>query len=237
MLQQWLEWHHLIFLLPLVAAVLMVLLAGLSDLHFGHAEVGSLEGADLHGDVHGEAGLHTDGHLDHDACMDADAHADSHGHAASANGHHEGLMGVLELFGVGHLPLSLVLQTLAILWGVIGLLLIQIVPPGVAIPITTIATLVGARSVAVALGRLLGGSEAARRSQFVGKMGEVVLEVTPRFGVVHVRDERGTLYRLNARVEAEALAPGQKIVVVGYDPQEHLYEVADPVRYLETGGK
>ena len=82
----------------------------------------------------------------------------------------------------------------------------------------------------------MGTPQASRRSQFVGKVGEVVFEVTPRFGVVHVRDERGTVYRLNARAQAEALAPGQKIVVVGYDPQENLYEVADPVRFLQTGG-
>jgi membrane protein implicated in regulation of membrane protease activity len=225
MLQEWLEWHHLIFLLPLVAAVAMVLLAGLSDLQFGHADAGGVE-ADLHADagIEADADLHADGAGDHHG----DAHAEHGG---------EGLRTFLEFFGVGHLPLSLLLQTIALLWGTVGLVLIQFAPPVAAIPIAALVTLFGARAFAVVLRRLLGGSEAAPRSQFVGKMGEVVLEVTPRFGVVHVRDEHGTMYRLNARSGAEALAPGQKIVVVGYDPQEQMYEVADPVRFLESGGR
>jgi membrane protein implicated in regulation of membrane protease activity len=214
MLQEWLAWHHLIFLLPLVGAVLMVLLSGLTDLHAGDTEAHVEVNVDLHadGDLHGEADT------DHDSVG--------------------GLRGLLELFGVGHVPLSIWLQTVAILWGGVGLALIQFVPPAVALVLTALVTLVGARSLAGVLGRLVGASAGApaRRAQLVGKVGEVVLEVTPRFGVVHVRDERGTLYRLNARTEAEPLAPGRKIVVVGYDPQGHLYEVADPDRYLETGG-
>jgi membrane protein implicated in regulation of membrane protease activity len=229
MLQQWLEWHHLIFLLPLIVAVAMVLLTGLSDLHIGGADADVTDaGHHLDAGVEAHADLHADLHAEVGGDMHGDAHAD-HGGA--------GLKSFLEFFGVGHLPLSLLLQTIALLWGTVGLVLIQLTPPAVALPVAAVVTLAGARAFSVVLGRLLGGSEAARRSQFVGKMGQVVLEVTPRFGVVHVRDERGTVYRLNARTEAELLAPGQQIVVVGYDPQEQLYEVADPVRYLETGGK
>jgi membrane protein implicated in regulation of membrane protease activity len=223
MLQEWLAWHHLIFLLPLVGAVLMVLLGGLSDLATADTdapvEVGATPHAGAAGGFHGavEGDLHGDADADHEST--------------------DGLRGLLTLFGVGHLPLTLVLQTVAILWGGVGLALIQVAPPAVAIVVTALITLVGARTVAAVLARLLGASKApARRAQLVGKMGEVVLEVTPRFGVVHVRDERGMLYRLNARTEAEPLAPGRKVVVVGYDPQGHLYEVADPDRYLETGG-
>jgi membrane protein implicated in regulation of membrane protease activity len=223
MLQEWLAWHHLIFLLPLVGAVLMVLLGGLSDLHT----------ADTDAAVEVSATLHAGAEGDFHGAVDGDLHADADADHEST----DGLRGLLELFGVGHLPLTLVLQTVAILWGGVGLVLVQVAPPAVAIVVTLLVTLVGARAVAAVLARLLSASRApARRAQLVGKLGEVVLEVTPRFGVVHVRDERGMLYRLNARTEAEPLAPGRKVVVVGYDPQGHLYEVADPDRYLETGG-
>jgi membrane protein implicated in regulation of membrane protease activity len=237
MLQQWLEWHHLIFLLPLIVAVAMVLLTGLSDLHIGgaDADVGEAHlhaeaGMDAHADLHAEAGF--DGHPELHGEVAGDAHGDAHAHHGG-----EGLATLLEFFGVGHLPLSILLQAVALLWGVVGLVLIQIAPPAIAIPIAVLVTLSGARAFSVVMMRMLGGSKAAHRSQLVGKTGEVVLEVTPQFGVVHVRDDHGTLYRLNARTEAEALLPGQKIVVVGYDPQDHLYEVADPVRFLESGGK
>lgn len=221
MLQEWLAWHHMIFLLPLTVAVLMVLLAGLTDWHLGHSTADTAH-----------AGLDTDAGIDADAHL----HADAVGEVPADHGH-GGFWGFAALFGVGHVPLTLLLQTMAFLWGFVGLLLVQIAHPVVAIVGASVATLVGARGFAVLMVRLLGGSEAAMRSQFVGKVGEVVLEVTPRFGVVHVRDDRGTLFRLNARAQTESLATGQKIVVVGYDPQEHLYEVADPVRFLESGGK
>jgi membrane protein implicated in regulation of membrane protease activity len=221
MLEQWLAWHHLIFLLPLTAAVLMVLLAGLSDLHVG----GSDADAAAHVDAHG-----TD-----------DTHAALHGDTGTGDHTDHGDWGLWEfisLFGVGHVPLSLVLQTIAILWGGVGLVLIQVAPPTVAIGGAALVTLVGARAMAVVLGRLLGTAGApTTQAQFVGKTGHVVLEVTPRFGVVHVHDERGTVHRLNARTEKEVLPPGQPIVIVGYDPEAHLYEVADPVRYLESGGR
>lgn len=222
MLQEWLSWHHLIFLLPLTVAVLMLGLAGLSDLHLGHGGGGVDTSAGTESDADPHL-LPVDAGHAHDA-----AHTDS----PSDNFH-----AVLELFGVGHVPLSLLLQTVAILWGGVGLLMVQLSPPAVALPVAAVATLLGARALAVALGRLMGTSlEPIGREQLVGRTGEVVLEVNPRFGVVHVRDERGTLYRLNARSDEEVLAPGRQVVVVGYDPQGHQYEVADPVRYLETGG-
>jgi membrane protein implicated in regulation of membrane protease activity len=223
MLQEWLAWHHLIFLLPLVGAVLMILLGGLSDLHTAGADA-TIEGGTTLDSVP-EAGF--------DAGVEGEFHGDSEaGHESAA-----GLRALFELFGVGHLPFSLVLQTVAILWGGVGLALVQVAPPAVAVAVAAVVTLASARGLAAVLARLMGAAGApARRAQLVGKMGEVVLEVTPRFGVVHVRDERGTLYRLNARTEAEPLEPGRKVVVVGYDPEGHLYEVADPHRYLETGG-
>ena len=220
MLEQWLAWHHLIFLLPLTAAVLMVLLAGLSDLHLGGSEADT-------------ATTHTDAHV-------GDAHADLHADTAvgeSANHGSHGAWEFASLFGVGQVPLTLVLQTVAILWGGVGLVLIQVAAPAIAIAGAALTTLAGARAMAVVLSRLLGATTPSARAQLVGKTGHVVLEVTPRFGVVHVRDERGTIYRLNARTVKEALAPGQPIVIVGYDPEAQLYEVADPARYLETGGR
>jgi hypothetical protein len=69
----------------------------------------------------------------------------------------------------------------------------------------------------------------------VGKIGEVVYPVTGEAGTIHLRDGSGTIHRVRARAAHERLEPGQRIIVLGYDPEKDLYTVDDAVKFVDRG--
>jgi membrane protein implicated in regulation of membrane protease activity len=213
------------------------------------AHVGSHAGGGAHGVDHAPGGLGEHVALDHgpDLVAAGDvAHAHDveagHGHGETADGMLHHLFG---LFGVGHAPISLIVQVWVLLWGAIGLgvnsMLSRTLEPGllvaVSAPITFVVATVLTRTLAVLVGRYLPPvqSFAWSREQFVGKLGEVIYPVSPEAGTVHLRDGTGTIHRVRARSSQETLEPGRRIIVLGYDPAQDLYTVDDAVKFAERG--
>ncbi len=146
---EWLfAWYNLIFILPLLLALLYVGIYSVSGLTFGDADLdgpgadfdadanveldGHVEApshietdADLHADADVDGDAHLDADVDADADVQADAHVETDAHAGSHgdNGpiaHGSVLASMLSLLGVGRAPLSIVLMVLMLTWGMIG---------------------------------------------------------------------------------------------------------------------
>jgi membrane protein implicated in regulation of membrane protease activity len=135
----------------------------------------------------------------------------------------------------------LTLQVLLLLWGLIGIGLHQVASAAGpttllwSVPVTLVLSLLGTRSFASLFSRVFRNLEqpGVKRSDLVGRTGQVVYSVTAEEGTVHVRDPHGALQRIRARCPHGALEPGRQIIVLGYDPQRSLYEVDDASEFVD----
>lgn len=203
-----LTWWNLIFLLPASAAVLYVLLLAVGALPFD------------------DMGLHFDAHAGH-AGHDLPGHHD-------LPGDHD-LLGVL---GIGRVPISIVLISFSLLWGVIGWFAMRgfrsIWPdPGIFVWPSLVIALFGAVGLTGVMTRLLGrvmpGTETygAGARELIGRMGEARYPISASGGSVQVYDQHGTLHEVPARVLAdEAMIPaGARVVLWRYDDATGSYLV------------
>jgi len=198
----------LVFLLPLLVGVLLIVLnaAGLS-------------------------GEHGDLHVDHDVdtAPPADLQHDlEHGSEA---GHDSGSLGkVLQLMGIGRVPLSILIVSLCFIWGASGLIFLKVLSLelGQACLYAAIAAAVGTRLLAEGIACLIPGSESysTMKEELVGQTAEVLHQVTGESGAVRLRDFTGNLVDLSARTrDGSRVMPGAIVVLVEYDPGGELYGV------------
>ena len=211
-----LEWRNVIFLGPLLLSVffLLVVFGGGSDSgHDANADADAGDAALPH--AHGEAGGH--GH-DHDA-----------GHEPSSLGQ------LLAAFGVGRVPLSLLLFTGSFLWGGTGFISNQVFGMvGVSIALATVAVLACTPFLARLFARVSPSYESYSEegAAFRGATGKVLYPVTPDGGVVRVYDRYHNLRDLNALpAGGEGMIPvDARVVIVEYDWDRSTYLVTP---YLE----
>jgi membrane protein implicated in regulation of membrane protease activity len=255
---EWLlAWWNAIYTLPL--AFVLVLLAITSIVSLAGGALGELTDGDhdvehdLDGDL--EVDADHDLELDHDldADLDADGDLDHDGDADSvdraiavsrglvpASGHGP-LVTAMVALGVGQAPVFLLLQILVLFWGLIGISLHQLLNaggPGAlawSIPVTLALSVFLTRGFAAAAGRLFKPNETAalRRDEIVGRTGRVVYAVTADEGTVNVRDQHGTLHRVRARSRNGRLESGREIIVIGYEPDQKLYQVDDATAFVD----
>jgi hypothetical protein len=210
-----LEWQNLIFLLPMLAALAYTLLMA-SGLGFGQHSI------DVDHDVGLDVGHDVDAGVEHDVETDHDA-----GHA----GHAGTLTRLLGLFGVGRVPLSILILSACFLWGAVGLALN--VWLGTAdmlrvLGLTTLAAVVGTRLLAEGLAEIMPGEESyhTTKEELVGLAGEVLYEVTPTSGAVRLRDPTGNLLDLDCRVHSgDGIKAAQRVVLDEYDPSADVFFV------------
>ncbi len=228
-----LAWANVPFTVALGVAVGFALLqmTGLLGLLAGGGE----HDADADTDVDGghEADHDVDGHdADHDADADHDHDADhdDEGHGLGAQ--------LLSGLGVGRVPLSIIWQTYAIVFGFSGVAAntLYLGSTG-ALPLVTLAwTLPGAavvgyvatRVLARAIGRVISDprQEATSRRQLVGHSGVVISsKIDAEFGEVRIKDKTGHTVRIICRTRGEGAIPeGREVVVVDYDREgDRLY--------------
>ena len=203
--------------------------------------------ADVDGDV--DADVDADAHVDVDADgdADADADADADGGVPSAHGDsHVALADhgtVLSFFGIGRLPLMVVVATLFLFTGLAGIFLNSFVfqhtqgeyPAFWFVPVLAASLGCGLAAVRVfarTLGRLfdIGGKGATKKHELSGKLGVVASAVVgdKSVGQIRVKDERGNEIIVHARVDAgdKPLKHGQEVVLVDYDADKELFLVA-----------
>jgi membrane protein implicated in regulation of membrane protease activity len=208
-LLSWLAWANVPFLSVLAIAVLFAALQATGI-------IGVLAGGDHDGDHDADGAADADGDADGDADHDADAE-------------HEGFS-VAGLLGVGHVPLTFVLQSFAITLGITGLSAHMlaygfVAPPARALlwslPVSLAVAFTLTSLIASAAAKIFSteGQEASRRAQLVGSTGVVISSKVDReFGEVRLSAPGGVTVRVIVTTEADSpIAEGREIVVTDYD--------------------
>ena len=252
-----LHWWNLVYVLAFSFALLYVTLSALGldshgadaeadhDVDLGHdvdlhheldAHVDMDHDLDAHVDVdaHAEVDAHVD--VDHDLDVHAEAgevvaHADAdHGvHVDAAHAHPSLLQEALSFFGVGKVPLSVVLMCFLLTFAVVGwsanLLLKGVVPGGglmflISCPAAVVCGVGATKLLARTVGRWLRPMETAavRRSSLVGRVGTTCLPVTREFGQALVRDEHGTMHKVVCKTQEDGddIPKGETVLLVRY---------------------
>jgi membrane protein implicated in regulation of membrane protease activity len=242
--------HNLIFLLPLLLALLYVGVYAISGVTFGDPDVGHGDfdaDADAHIDADGniETDVDADAHIDADADVhaDADAHGDVHADADS-DSHHPAvepgsvLANFLSMLGLGKVPLSILLMVLFLAWGVFGLganmfLMEKVADPrivmAISLPVAFIASLACCRLLTAAMVRWFPMIEtsAQRRHELLGAVGEAILPIDSNYGMVSVRDIYHDLFHVPCRVHSDQppLDKGTKVKLIAYNGKQKVYYV------------
>ncbi len=220
--------------LPFLAGLLLAaLFTVLSVLGLGNAD----------GDVETDAGLDVDHDADvdldasHDMDHDVEAQADHGPEVAAAAGF--SLSAILYFFGIGRIPLSILLLAFFYAFGGIGWLVNLWLTPGSAEAVSSLAvSLPGGLAAGLASMRLVSGILArimptrgvsgTAPHQLVGLRGIVGLPVTETAGRAQVTDRTGTRHQIRCRVAPgiPSVPKGRSVVVVKYVAKDRLYYVA-----------
>ncbi len=201
--------------------------------------------ADLdHGaDLDHDADLSHD--IDHDLSHDVDHDVDHDvehevSHDVSGSGT-PGVLNVLAFIGLGKAPLMVVLLILFGSIGLLGWIINSILAntfgqyPGVAVatavfPITVVVGAIISSRTARFIGRALPpiSTTATRAQALVGRRGTVISPyVDTKYGMVHLRDEGGTLLNVFAVItDGEPIKRGSEVALVKYDAVKKVYTVA-----------
>jgi membrane protein implicated in regulation of membrane protease activity len=248
---EWLfQWWNAVYSVPLAFVLLFLtvssvvgLVGGMFEgIAHGHGHADSDLDADVDVDLDADVDVDVDADLDLDAEPDVPTHAHS-GSGAHAHRHADAgpFLTMLAFIGVGKAPFMLTVQVLLLLWGLIGIGLHQLTAAAGplallwSVPVTLTLSLVGTRAFATAFARTFRSFElpGVKRNDLVGRTGQVVYSVNAEEGTVHVRDPHGALQRIRARCAHGCLEPGRQIIVLGYDPQQSLYEVDDVTEFVD----
>jgi membrane protein implicated in regulation of membrane protease activity len=177
--------------------------------------------------------------VDHDIEQDMD-HAVEHEVEHSVDSNSPSTLTLLAFLGIGKAPLIVVLLILfsavGILgWTLNGILHLMLGPyTGVAFAVVLPAAVIGASWVSAQVTRFIGralpavSSTATRAQTLVGRRGKVISPfVDQKYGLVHLRNEGGTLMSVFAvAAGTETARRGDEVVLVAYDAQQHRYSVS-----------
>ena len=228
-----LQWHYLIFLLPMGVAALLLLLSTLRlghngghGGHGGHAPHGPALRGHAPSPVAPHSGTHT--HAAHTA------HA-TNGHSGAAKGAdssgqksndsrpniHVTNHLILNLTGANRAPMAMILEAFLLIWGACGLWAHQLMAHAeqpsprqilMLVSIALVGGVVGARVAAGFIGRFMPQDETliVSRNELIGLTGTVVFAASQTAGRIHVYDNYGTLHDETCRV-----APGHLTIEKG----------------------
>ncbi|MFT4039334.1 MAG: DUF1449 family protein [Thermomicrobiales bacterium] len=163
--------------------------------------------------------------------------------------HDGGSNDLLSLFGLGRVPLSVILICFCLFWGAIGWYAVhrfsEIWPePGVFIWPSLAVALLGAgvvtRLMAGVLGRIMPRSESygAGARELVGRLAEARYPITAAAGTVQVYDQHGSLHEVPARVlpGEEPIPAGARVVLWRYDDVAGSYFVTHDDAFASLEG-
>lgn len=202
------------------------------------------------GDADGSHTLAADGHHDTDAAPDVDGDHDGHhdaDHDQDVEGDHGGL---LALLGVGKVPLSIVLQTLFMMFGLVGVSATTLIAwmtghlatsyLALSAPIALLGglvlSMVTVRTVARVVPSVSG--QAHTRRELVGQSGVVISsKVSAEFGEVRLQDPTGRTLRLICYTGAEEplIPEGTEVVITDWDREHDRLYVTPMARLLDAG--
>lgn len=256
---EWLHWYYLIYALPAVVAVLVLLMTGIGGHHGGHSHAAH-RGLGLHGHPGGIHETSAAGHAPHPAGTHPGAHT-APAHEArvgpGAPGSHHGQPEVrsapgvgqqlLGFIGIGRAPLTIVLGSLLIGWGLFGMAVTDFLQHGLHLPpVLFVAPSLAVAAVGALLFARLFGELAARlmpqdesyaipREGLLGQTGKVVYPVSATGGRVHVYDQFRTLHVSFARAAPgqPAIEKGAEVIIASIDP-DHGYLIVEPLGFSRS---
>ncbi len=228
-LQEMLQWWNLIYILPLFISVIWLAASVAMGMH------------DADGDLSHDADLAHDLHIDHDVDADADHDAEGH-HSPHMHGDLEyqesPLYKILALMGVGKVPVTALFGIFFLAWGAFGMLSNRVFAgilhyPAVYIwpsmAATFVVSAVFARSIAGVVGRYMPTTETYAVSQraLTDRLATAVFPITETTGTVHIRDEYGTVHRMQAKTQQNApeIPSGSEVIVIDFDEADKRYVV------------
>jgi membrane protein implicated in regulation of membrane protease activity len=150
----------------------------------------------------------------------------------------------LAFLGTGHSPLMVVLGSLMLGWGLVGLAANAILQPLLgsrfmlpSLVLAAAGSLLAARLVAVLARRFLPQEEsfAVSRQQLVGHPGKAIYPVSEGAGRIHVRDRFRTLHTLAARVAPgePPIEKGTDVIIASMDAARR-YVIVEPLGFSVT---
>ncbi len=206
-----LQWWNLLFVLPFIGALAYILLLCTGAVAAEH-----------------DMGLHVDSgaDLEHDAGLE-------HIHDI-----HPGfLSSLLNLLGIGKVPLSIIIISFCCIWGFVGFagntILKAMFPPALFIWISLFIALTAAvvftRNLAGLIGKFMPVTEtyAITPEQLVGKWAEAVTRIDATFGQAIVHDDSGVLHTVQcvAKNAEEPIPKGSRVLLMIFDKNRQVFIV------------
>jgi membrane protein implicated in regulation of membrane protease activity len=235
-------WYNLPFTLMLG---LGLVLAGLQLLGLSHdgdtdadADADVDADGDLDTDIDADADIAIHHDLDHDIDHDIDHDLD---HEVDHDMNHDSFSGfsLLAFIGIGKAPLMVVVLIVLMTTGLLGWFLNGLAVgmlgffPGLLLLGTFLVSLMVGSLVTSRVTRFIGralppvSTTATRAQALVGRPGTVISPfVDGRYGMVHLRDDGGTLISLFATTEDEQpIGRGESVILLSYDATQRRYLV------------
>lgn len=203
-----LSWQNLLFLIPIAAGLLLAIGTAMG---FG-----------------GEAEHDVDADADADADTDADGDGDSDNDSVGDK--------ALSLFGIGRVPLGIILMTAFLIFGCVGVASNAFLAPLLRAPVlyglvslgvafTAMVLLTG--RVARLVSRLMPTTETytVSKNDLVGVSGTLVLPATATSGLAQVYDHDKNLHQIICVSSEGDLPKGSEILVIDYSAEKGVYTV------------
>lgn len=233
-------WYNLPFTLMLGLGVVLAGLQVLGLSHDGDADADADvdadvdADADLDADVDADTDMDVDHDVDHDIDHDVDHDIDHDMSRDSVSG-----FSWLAFIGIGKAPLMVVLLIVLMTTGLLGWFLNGLVMgmlgffPGLLLLGTFVVSLLAGSLVSSRMTRFIGralppvSTTATRAQALVGRPGTVISPfVDDRYGMVHLRDDGGTLISLFAITEdGQPIPRGESVILLSYDAAQRRYLV------------
>jgi membrane protein implicated in regulation of membrane protease activity len=233
-------WYNLPFTLMLGLGVILAGLQVLGLSHDGDADADADvdadvdADADLDADVDADTDMDVDHDVDHDIDHDVDQDIDHDMSRDSVSG-----FSWLAFIGIGKAPLMVVLLIVLMTTGLLGWFLNGLVMgmlgffPGLLLLGTFVVSLLAGSLVSSRMTRFIGralppvSTTATRAQALVGRPGTVISPfVDDRYGMVHLRDDGGTLISLFAITEdGQPIPRGESVILLSYDAAQRRYLV------------
>lgn len=225
-LQDCLQWWNVIYLAPLAISLLWILVTVMGGLGSDGADAGDGVDAGDGGDMGGDA----DG-------GDADS-GDASGHDGDI-GHGSDFGHIMShVFGIGQLPISLLLGIFMLCWGACGMAMNQLFSGMLKYPAVYVWPSMGAtfavsfvitRAMAAIVSKMMPREETfgVSRRELVGLTGKAVYAISEKAGTVDISDKYGTVHRTQAKTgDGGGIIPsGTKVLVLDYDTADKKFVV------------
>lgn len=223
---QYFEWHYLPFIISFLFSLIMFSISHLSGLS-GHHGSGHTHGLHHHGIGHN---LH---HNLHHGAHNATSHGSAHG--GSDKSMFGGISKVLSFIGVGSLPLTLLIFSAGLVWGLVGFIANLMLQSKIAAPALAFVLAVAIASTITLISTHILGRifvwiipperDGARKEiSLLGEIGTSQSTITEASGTVLLKSNNDT-FRVKCRIhQGETEIPtGMRVQLIAYEPEENLF--------------